>query len=631
MKISGFQGVDDSSDDSLLMLSYTDDGGATYKTRKIRIQDLIDDFDVEDLANVDGTVTRLDGQVLTWNESTGQWRPEDAQVGGGGLNPGDNVSELVNDAGYLVATDAAIPGYTLLALNNLRVQEGNIGRTVLAVGYVGSNYVQSDPGNPKPFEERGAVQVTSLADGNAVLVYENGNDYLNAIPSQGPFFLADGETFVIEVCEPGNIITMSEGGYGYSEQRSQPGGNTYESPMPLLSLGLAFRDTFFYAFRNCQSPNGADRGLVHVVCGPVPSTIKLEDGLTGAAINGQENIEMTPFSRTTLVLDGNQEYRIRATEPVMACTHAYMGAGVERFYDSRLIMPLTNDGITWPRSANMSSLYQNCLVRYYNNSAITGSNNTVPGQFTIQGPGFPVDIDGPDGTGANLPDYDPRGATRFLAEGLVSAYSGADGNGLEATPMMPISAMAQKVPIVGTIVNAGTARSNGIAIASPFEGTCRLYEFDRATRSLVLRQVVDPTTGQLVDDIVLERRTGVTYTTELDQRAPASATIQSTAGVAGSGFYGFEVGSPAFEGGILMSNVPVTVVVNNTQNVPNTAEVQYPSSEGNLVLGVRAKSDETLMIGTTPEEIRLNVRLAQDTLYYRQTLQAGGNEVWIRA
>lgn len=547
------------------------------------------------------------------------------------VQPGDDVSALVNDAGYLVATDAAVPGYTLLALNSIRVEEGNIGRTVLAVGYVGSDYQQNNPGVPKPFEERGAVQITSLGDGNAVLVYENGNDYLNGIASQGPFFLADGETFVIEVVEPGAIITMSEGGYGYSEQRRLVGSTIYESPMPLLSLGLAFRDTFFYAYRASSNPDGAERGLVHVICGPVPSTIKLENGLTGEAVNGQENIELTPFSRHTFVLDGDREYRIRATEPIMACVHSQMGVGVERFYDSRLIMPLTNDGITWPRSGYLSSLYQDCLVRYYNNIGSTGANNTVPGQFTVPGPGSPVSIATDNGTGSSLPDYDPHGATRFLAEGLVSAFSGADGNGLEATPMMPCSAFSQKIPICGTILNSGTGRQNGIAIASQFEGTCRLYEFDRTTRTLVLRQVVDPVTGALVDDIVLERRTGTTYTSELDQRAPASANVEANAGDANSGIYGFGAGAPDFLGGILISNVPVTVVVNNTQNNGASSAYPYPGSSGNDVLGIRSKSDETLMVGTTPEEIRLNVRLAQDALYYRQTLQAGGTEVWVRA
>jgi len=622
MKISSFSSIGDSSDDSLLMVSYTDDGGATYKTRKIRMADFIDDFEVEDLANVTGTPT--DTQALTWDDSLQQWTPGD------NLQPGDDVSELNNDAGYLVATDAAVPGYTLLALNNIRVEEGNIGRTVLAVGYVASDYVQSDPGTPKPFEERGAVQLTSLGDGNAVLVYENGNDYLNNIPSQGPFFLKNGESFVIETVEPGAIITMSEGGYGYSEQRRlSSNGLIYESPMPLLSLGLAFRDSFFYAFR-ASAGDGNNVGLVHVVCGPVPATVKIEDGLTGAAVLGQENIEMAPFSRTVLTLDGNKEYRLRATEPIMACTHSSVG-NEKRFYDSRLILPLTNDGITWPRSGYMSSLYQNCLVKYYNNSNSTGSNNTVPGQFTITGPGFPLSLQGDDGVGNNLPDYDPRGATRFLAAGLTSAFSGADGSGLEATPMMPVSAMSQKIPIVGTIPKQSTARSNGIAIASPFEGTCRLYEYNRTTGELELRTVVDPTTGQEVNDIVLERRTGVTYTTELDQRAPASATIQANAGAAGSGFYGFGGTATEFTGGILIANVPVCVVINTTQNVPGTAEAQYRGSSGNLVLGVRSKSDESLMVGTTPEEIRLNVRLAQDNLYYRQTLQAGGTEVWVRA
>lgn len=622
MKISNFDSIEDSSDDSLLMVSYTDDGGQTYKTRQIRMADFIDDFEVEDLANVTGTPA--DTQVLTWDESVGQWTPSD------NLQPGDNVSELVNDSGYLVATDAAVPGYTLLALNNIRVEEGNIGRTVLVVGFVASDFQQNDPGTPKPYEERGCAQITSLGDGNAVLVYENGNDYLAGIASQGPFFMSDGETMVIEVVEPGAIITMSEGGYGYSEQRATlSGGNTYESPMPLLSLGLAFRESFFYAFRNSNQPTGDSRGLVHVVCGPVPSTVKLENPLTGTAILGQENIQLEPFERVTLTTDANSEYRIKGSEPIMACVHAQMGDS-PRFYDSRLIMPLTNDGITWPRSGYMSSLYQNCLVKYYVNDGSQGTGNAVPGQFTIAGPGSPVGIQGQGATGSNDPDYNPRSASRFLAQGLVSAFSGADGSGLEATPMMPVSAMSQKVPLCGTIKNELTGRNNCIAIASPYEGVAQIYEFNQTTGELEQRLFVDPATGLDTSDILLERRTGTTYTTQLDQRAPASATIDAAGGNATSGVYGFRPGDPDFTGGVLIANVPVAVVLNNTQNT-GTQTNTYRGSSGNQVLGVRSKADETLMVGITPEEIRLNVRLAQDSLYYRQTLQAGGTEAWVRA
>ena len=151
---------------------------------------------------------------------------------------------------------------------------------------------------------------------------------------------------MIEVCEPGNIITMSEGGYGYSEQRR----STFVSPMPLLSLGLAFRDSFIFAFRNSEDTGtGNNRGLIHVVAGPVPTKVSLLNGITGQPVDGQQDIEIGPFERTTLRTDGNNEFRIKATEPIMACIHAHMGPGNERFYDSRLVMPLTNDGITWSR------------------------------------------------------------------------------------------------------------------------------------------------------------------------------------------------------------------------------------------------------------------------------------------
>ena len=72
MKISAFSGVNDASDDSVLMISYTTDGGETYQTKKIRMADMIDDFDIDDLASTDlsGLST---GDLMKWDGSN--WVP----------------------------------------------------------------------------------------------------------------------------------------------------------------------------------------------------------------------------------------------------------------------------------------------------------------------------------------------------------------------------------------------------------------------------------------------------------------------------------------------------------------------------------------------------------------------------
>lgn len=68
MKISGLNGVNNASDDSVLMISYTTDGGTTYQTKKIRMQDMIDDFNFDDLADTNiGTLST--GDMLQWDGS----------------------------------------------------------------------------------------------------------------------------------------------------------------------------------------------------------------------------------------------------------------------------------------------------------------------------------------------------------------------------------------------------------------------------------------------------------------------------------------------------------------------------------------------------------------------------------
>ena len=108
----------------------------------------------------------------------------------------------------------------------------------------------------------------------------------------------------------------------------------------------------------------------------------------------------------------------------MGAINARMGD--KRFYDSRLIMPMTSDGITWPRSGYISAQYPNTKVRYYvsDGDFAAVDANGVP-SFVVD-PGSPIAAQGTSGTGANDSDYEARGATRFRAAGVSAGISGAD-------------------------------------------------------------------------------------------------------------------------------------------------------------------------------------------------------------
>lgn len=69
-----------------------------------------------------------------------------------------------------------------------------------------------------------------------------------------------GEPICFTGLSTGAIITSTSGFYGMSEQLN--GSN--ESPMPLLSYGLSFKETFVYAFRD-SSDDTNNRGFINVV------------------------------------------------------------------------------------------------------------------------------------------------------------------------------------------------------------------------------------------------------------------------------------------------------------------------------------------------------------------------------
>ena len=78
MKISNFNGVNNATDDTVLAISYTTDGGTTYQTKKIRMADMIDDFDIDDLASTDLTGLST-GDLMKWDGTN--WVPVTGATG----------------------------------------------------------------------------------------------------------------------------------------------------------------------------------------------------------------------------------------------------------------------------------------------------------------------------------------------------------------------------------------------------------------------------------------------------------------------------------------------------------------------------------------------------------------------
>lgn len=504
------------------------------------------------------------------------------------VETGDDSEALQN---YIsrnsVTQDKAIEiasGAALGLEQSLLANAGQPARNVLAVGYTTS----------------GKVQGISLGAGNVIEVYASGADF-NSGTVLYREFMSFGEPICFTGLSNGAIITSTKGFYGVSEQSDA----TDYSPMPLLSYGLSFKSTFFFGFRDSTTytagESGSDQGWVHVVNGPLRSVVSLTNG-TGTPVKGQQNIPLEPWEYKRLYTEGNIEYVLSGTNPIMACVNAEMDLNpYGRFYDSRLIMPLTSDGITWPRSGFVSAPYNNTAVDWYVRDGAEGS-------FTVS-PGSPVDFDAapPTGTGANNTDYEPDGATRVLATGLISAYSGADSQGLEASPLMPTAAMSQIVAQVFHVDDSGDGGDSGVAIASPYVGTAWIYEWNDGTSQLDLAYTVPL------------NRNGVTVSTRDDQNHPAAGMV------ANESVNGAVTLVGDLDPGVVIADVPITVVAQSaTQN-----SITLRSQNGTTTTAIASLDDETLMLGHTPPEIAAEIREDADGILRKRVIDNTGAESWV--
>lgn len=519
--------------------------------------------DLKDVEDIEPS----DGDVLVYDSAASLFKP------------GSAGSTLTDDG-----VNAIAAGNTLGLEQKLLAQAGQPAKTVLAVGYTNT----------------GKVQGVSLGNGNVIEVFASGADFnLNTVLYRE--FMSLGEPICFTGLANGAIITSTQGFYGFSEQVN--GGD--ESPMPLLSFGLSFKETFMYAFRNSQtyrggasSGSGAE-GWVHVVNGPVASKVSFLDG-NNNVVRSQSEIDVPPWGYLRLYTEGNKEYIIRSTNPVMACHNAEMDTDSPRFYDSRLIMPLSNDLISWPRSGRFSTPYQNVLTKWY-------SRDNESGEFTTSS-GSPFNM---GGLPPNDADYEPNGATRTLINGLGTWYSGADSSGLEASPAMPVSGMSQLVAQPLFIEDSGDGGNSGVAIASTSVGTAFVYEWDDVSGKAVLAYIVPL------------NRSGVTVDSPDKQFHPtaglvANETVEGAVALTGN-----------LRPGYVLADVPITVIV---QNSNPSYKPDLRSQNGTTTSSIISDDDETLSLGWTPENLKAEIR--QDTGgYLRKRVISGidGSETWVMA
>lgn len=498
---------------------------------------------------------------------------------------GTAPQDLVTVDDLSSGASSAASGSTLGLEQQLLANAGQPALTVLAVGYTTS----------------GKVQGCSLGKGNTIEVYESGAAFNDGDVLHREFMKL-GEPICFTGLSNGAVVTSTQGFYGVAEQVDAAD----MSPMPLLSYGLAFDFTFFFNFRNGETYTnggaGGNQGWIHVVNGPLSNVIKLTNG-SGVTVQQQENIELGPWEYRRLFTSGNIEYIIEGTNPMMACAHANMDANpIGRFYDSKLVMPLSNDMISWPRSGDASAPFAGTVFDYYVRDGAQGS-------FTVN-PGSPQPIDAI--TGATDQDYEPDGATRTLVNGLGTWYSGADSAGLEATPAMPVSAMSQVVAQPLFIDDTGDGGNSGIAIASPFEGEAQVWEWDDALGECTLAYTVP-----------LNRNIGG-VTSPADQYHPAAGLVANETST-GSVTLNGDLGP-----GYVSANVPITVVVQNGS--PNQGPSKTLRSQGgSTTTGISDNDDETLMLGWTPSHLRAEITTGTDGLLYRREVAAGGVESWVVA
>lgn len=285
---------------------------------------------------------------------------------------------------------------------------------------------------------------------------------------------------------------------------------------------------------------------------------------------------ISAYGSAVLTCNANAEFVVKSTTGVFCGTKGVRDVAdgtANKYIDMRLVPPMATQLIVHSRNNRLSARFANTAVTYHRRNKTTGN-------FTVQG-GTPLSIAGATG---NQAGYLPDGWLILRGDKPFSGFSGADASGFEATPGWPLTALAQLFPIVSAIGGNTSFHRSSISLASPYEGTCNVYSEAK----------------EVIGTFTLTRGTSPPGSPD-DQLYPAAGQWNPQVSL-----------GTTIQSGYIEVNVPCVCICN---------------FEGSSKFS--DQGDEMLVPGSTPDEIRAQIRKDPDGFLRRRDIDAAGIESWV--
>ena len=236
----------------------------------------------------------------------------------------------------------------------------------------------------------------------------------------------------------------------------------------------------------------------------------------------------------------------------------------------RILPPMSTELICWNNGNTVSSLDGSANVEWYRRNGNTGTTVVPSGTATALG------------AGTNA-DFGINGCVILRSDKPISCFTVDDSSGDQSIPGWPLENLAQSFPNPSYIDDNADNGIACIAIGSPYEGTASVYD----------------SSGTLVTTFTIQRATSPA-TTAAEQLIPASGRWQP------------QDNGVVLDGGYVETNVPALCIMNFNGSSVWTG----------------ATGDEMAIAGSTPKNIKAEIKIDASGLARRRDISGTGVVTW---